>query len=183
MTSRKSLRLAHTSDIHLGMSNDWQKDFSTAAFKSVIDAVPRLEADILLLAGDIFDHSRVSDDLLEFFTEQVGRLPVPVVALPGNHDCYDSTSVYRRGPFHKLPENLHVITALEGESFSFPGMGLTVWGGLWTSIPRLPSPGRDSPSTQRGLVRSPGPRPLPLRVRQGQPLISHPSRGDRCCRM
>ena len=128
MTSRKRLRLAHTSDIHLGMSSDWQKDFSTTAFKSVIDAVPRLEAHILLLAGDIFDHSRVSDDLLEFFTDQVGRLPVPVVALPGNHDCYDSTSVYRRGPFHKLPQNLHIITGLEGESFSFPDMGLTVWG-------------------------------------------------------
>ena len=69
---------------------------ASIGLQSVMDVVSRLDADLLLIVGDLFDHGRVTDGLVEFFTGQLGRLSVPVVVLPGNHDCYDSALVYRR---------------------------------------------------------------------------------------
>ena len=45
------------------------------------------EVDMLLIAGDLFDHNRVPDETIAFVQEQLRRLQRPVVILPGNHDC------------------------------------------------------------------------------------------------
>ena len=126
MTARKPLRLVHTSDVHLGMED--RHDLATGAFGRVVDGVQALDADMLLVVGDLFDNARVSDELVEYFVDQVRRLDVPVVVLPGNHDLYDSTSVYHRDPFADIPGNLHVFTDHEGEVLDFPALGLSLWG-------------------------------------------------------
>ena len=123
---RKRLRLLHTSDIHLGMSGDG--DAATRAMEAVVEMALHMKADALLMVGDIFDNSRVSDDLVEFFIGQVRRLDMPAVLLPGNHDCLDTTSVYRRDSFRARPENLYLISQEDGETISFPGLSLDVWG-------------------------------------------------------
>ena len=64
-----------------------------------MNSVAGLGADAVLLVGDVFDNARVGDDVLQFFVDQVQRLHVPTVVLPGNHDLLDETSVYYRGPF------------------------------------------------------------------------------------
>ena len=126
MTSKKRLRLVHTSDIHLGMYK--HSDHASLALTAVVDTVLRLEADMLLIAGDLFDHSRVPDEMLEFFTGQMSRLPVPVVLLPGNHDSYDSTSVYLREHFGSAADGLHIVSSTDGETIPFPNLGISVWG-------------------------------------------------------
>jgi DNA repair exonuclease SbcCD nuclease subunit len=83
---------------------------------------------MLLLAGDIFDNARVSDQVVEFFLEQVGRLSVPVVLLPGNHDLYGEGSVYHRPLFRSGLPNLYVFTRSQGEIIAFPELTLEVWG-------------------------------------------------------
>ena len=123
---RKRLRLLHTSDIHLGMTGDGNT--ATRAMEAVVHMAIGVKADALLLVGDVFDNSRVSDDLVDFFMGQVDRLGVPAVLLPGNHDCYDESSVYLRERFRAGPENLHLICREEGETISFPGLSLDVWG-------------------------------------------------------
>jgi DNA repair exonuclease SbcCD nuclease subunit len=123
---RKKVRLVHTSDLHLG--NDWHHQWSCEALQGVVEAVPRLGGDVLLLVGDVFDHSRVPDSVLEFFLKQVSRLPTPAVVLPGNHDLYDNHSIYRREPFRRKPENLHIFTQLEGQIIRFPHLTLELWG-------------------------------------------------------
>lgn len=126
MEPRKKVRLIHTSDIHLG--DDWHHQLSCDALQGVVDAVPRLGGDVLLIVGDVFDHSRVPDAVLEFFLEQMRRLAAPAVILPGNHDIYDTRSVYLREPFRHKPENLHIFTQLEGQLIRFPELTLDLWG-------------------------------------------------------
>ncbi len=94
----------------------------------MVDAVERLEGDALLLAGDVFDNERVSDEAVERFVEQMARLDTPVVVLPGNHDLAHRTSVYRRPPFEDAPANLRVIQDPAGETISFPELDLELWG-------------------------------------------------------
>ena len=99
------------------------------AFRAVVDSVTALQGDALLVVGDVFDHARVSDEVLEFFLAQVGRLEVPAVVLPGNHDLYnDQDSLYLREPFWSRPANFHLFTSHDGETITLPELTLELWG-------------------------------------------------------
>ena len=122
----RKLRLIHTSDTHLGDPTGHPR--AEEVLSSVVDAVERLDADALLLAGDVFDNERVSDDVLERFVAQMARLDAPAIVLPGNHDLAHKTSVYRRAPFHVAPPNLRIFRDPEGETLAFPDLCLELWG-------------------------------------------------------
>lgn len=126
MPARKKIRLIHTSDTHLGI--DWHPKEAAAALRTVVDNVSALKGDALLIVGDVFDNARVKDEVLEFFLEQIGRLAVPTVVLPGNHDLYDAESLYHREPFRNKPANLHILTQAMGQVISFPELTLDLWG-------------------------------------------------------
>lgn len=122
----KKLRLIHTSDTHLGDPAGHPRAEEVLA--SVVGVVERLDADALLLAGDVFDNERVTDDVVERFVAQMARLNAPVIVLPGNHDLAHESSVYRRPPFGDAPANLRVICNPGGEILAFPDLGLELWG-------------------------------------------------------
>ena len=126
MTLRRKIRIIHTSDTHLG--DDWDPASAQRALSAVVDGVHTLRGDALLIAGDVFDNARISDAVLEFFVSEMARAAVPTVILPGNHDLYDSASLYLRSPFAAAPDNLHVISGIRGQTLTFPDLGLEVWG-------------------------------------------------------
>ena len=76
----RKLRLIHTSDTHLGDPAGHPR--ADEVLSSVVDAVKRLDGDVLLLAGDVFDNERVSDEVVERFISQMALVDVPVVVLP-----------------------------------------------------------------------------------------------------
>ena len=122
----KRVRLIHTSDTHLGDPAGHPR--GEEVLVSVVDAVERLGGDVLLLAGDVFDNERVTDDVAERFVAQMARLGVPAIVLPGNHDLAHKTSVYRRPPFDEAPANLRIIRDPEGEILAFPELDMELWG-------------------------------------------------------
>ena len=124
--SRRKIRIVHTSDTHLG--DTWDPEAANRALTAVVDGVHQLNADALLIAGDVFDNARISDALLEFFVAEMARATVPTVILPGNHDLYDHASLYLRSPFADSPDNLHIINGTLGQTLSFPELTLDVWG-------------------------------------------------------
>ncbi|MBM11346.1 MAG: hypothetical protein CL759_04630 [Chloroflexi bacterium] len=148
----KKLRLIHTSDTHLGDSTGHPQ--STDALTSVVDAVTANKGDMLLLVGDVFDNERVSDEVLEWFCQQIGRTQAPAVVLPGNHDLIHETSVYHREPFKNAPDNLFVFKGTEGELLSFPGLGIDLWGrAMPMHTPQFrPLEGMPSPAENNWLV-------------------------------
>ena len=161
MSLRRQIRIIHTSDTHLG--DDWDPASAQRALSAVVDGVHSLRGDALLIAGDVFDNARISDAVLEFFVSEIARASVPTVILPGNHDLYDSASLYLRSPFAAAPDNLHIISGTRGQTLTFPQLSLEVWG------PRhgqphagLSTPGRHPERPQRPLARRHGPRPFSL---------------------
>ena len=126
MNSLKTIRIVHTSDTHLG--DEWDPEAPNRALSAVVDGIAVLGADALLIAGDVFDNARISDEVLEFFVDEMARASVPVVILPGNHDLYDSRSLYLREPFQSGPSNLHIIKGTRGETLTFPELTLDIWG-------------------------------------------------------
>ena len=66
----RKLRLIHTSDTHLGDPTGHPR--ADEVLSSVVDTVKRLDGDVLLLAGDVFDNERVSDEMVEWFISADG---------------------------------------------------------------------------------------------------------------
>ncbi|PKB66008.1 MAG: hypothetical protein BZY81_08485 [SAR202 cluster bacterium Io17-Chloro-G4] len=126
LPNKEKVKLIHTSDIHLG--DEIGHPASDEALQALVEVVPGLGGDLLLLVGDIFDNGRVGDETLEFFLKQIGRLAVPAVLLPGNHDLYADDSVYQRAPFSRKPDNLHILTDSLGQTITFPELTLDIWG-------------------------------------------------------
>lgn len=148
MPLRRKIRIIHTSDTHLG--DDWDPDSARRALSAVVDGVCALSGDALLIAGDVFDNARIPDAVLEFFVSEIARAAVPTVVLPGNHDLYDSSSLYLRSPFANGPANLHIITGTRGETLSFPELTLDVWGRAMDSHTPAFRPLADIPGRRDG---------------------------------
>ncbi len=120
----KDLTVVHSSDLHISV------DHATADFYplcKVLNTAKQSRADILLLAGDIFDHNRLPLSLLDRASQLLGDTAMPIVILPGNHDCITPDSVYRRGAIDDVP-NVYVAGVTAEEAFFFPSLDLEVWG-------------------------------------------------------
>ncbi len=118
--------LAHSSDLHICFEG--RRDESDVAVLQTVLATAALNrADILLLAGDIFDHNRMPLDVLDRATRLLGDYGRPVVILPGNHDPITPDSVYRRGGIAE-PVNVHVFGVTDGDHAVFSALDLSIWG-------------------------------------------------------
>ena len=49
-----------------------------------------------LVVGDLFDHGRVPEDMVQAAFDVLAKLDVPTVLISGNHDIHDDASLYRR---------------------------------------------------------------------------------------
>ena len=131
--SLPELKLVHTSDVHLDgrggdVAADGFRNRAERAFAGVVDTAVAERADLLLIAGDLFDNNRVDDSNIEFVYRQLERLDCPVVLLPGNHDVHDERSVWRRFNFDAAGDNVYGLMEHGGDSLTFDGLGVRVWG-------------------------------------------------------
>lgn len=108
------VRILHTSDVQLdapfgflgGRGTDHRRQLRET-FAKIVKLAGEQGYDLLLIAGDLFNDNRPARDTVNFVSRKLGELSIPVCILPGNHDCYDSDSVYRK---HSFPANVHTLT-------------------------------------------------------------------------
>ena len=60
----RPITLMHIADVHLGLAGLGVYGAEEHAFERAIDLAIDVAADGVLIVGDLFDHGRVSDDLL-----------------------------------------------------------------------------------------------------------------------
>jgi DNA repair exonuclease SbcCD nuclease subunit len=133
------LLAVHTSDLHI--DGRFSDEFHPLC--RVLATAASLEADLLILAGDIFDHNRVPLARLDMVARLLDDARVPVVILPGNHDPITPDSVYRRGGLADVP-NVHVLGVSSEDRFLWPEHDLEVWGRAHYDYANM-SPLRDAP--------------------------------------
>lgn len=95
-----SLRLLHTSDVHLGATfkvlgerGREQRRQLQETFQRVVDLAIAERVDAFVVAGDLFDSAAAGRALLPFAAEQFGRLDaagIPACVIAGNHDPWDA---------------------------------------------------------------------------------------------
>lgn len=112
------MRFLHTSDWQLGIARYYlDADARARHAADRFEAVRRLgelavqkEAEFVVVAGDVFDHPRVSKRILLRGLEAMAAAGVPLYLLPANHDPLDAASVYRSSEFERArPENVIVL--------------------------------------------------------------------------
>jgi len=125
----RDLVIVHSSDLHVDdgyTARTWGGD-GTMGLRCVLEAAEAAAADVVLLAGDIFEHNRLPLDLLDRTARLLGDVAVPVVILPGNHDPAIPESAYRRGGISD-PANVHVLGITHDEAVLFEELELEIWG-------------------------------------------------------
>lgn len=82
-------------------------------------------ADVVLVAGDLFEHDRVTRDTVGFLQEAFANAaPVPICIAPGNHDPCVPGSPY----MGDWPDNVHVFRDPEWRSHALADCPVTVHG-------------------------------------------------------
>ena len=122
----RSIRFIHSADLHLGsplktlgkMSGSLQRTFREASYKAVerlVDSVLSLNADFLLLSGDLYDRDARSVKANEFLAGQMERLNernIPVYIIYGNHDPLGAAA-----DLYQMPANVKVFSCEEAQYF------------------------------------------------------------------
>lgn len=110
-----SLKIIHCADVHFDSAMSGLPDVSKVnirreemreTFKGIIELSKK--ADILLIAGDLFDGKNVSKSTLAFLKDCFSKISeTNVYIVAGNHDYIGSDSVYRQFDFGA---NVHIFS-------------------------------------------------------------------------
>ncbi len=109
------VRIVHTGDMHFdspfaGLSPHvaaLRKEEQRKTFIRIIKAVKDTAADMLLIAGDVFDSRFVSASTASFLREAFAEIrETPILISPGNHDFLSADSLYNTVDFG---QNVHVF--------------------------------------------------------------------------
>jgi exonuclease SbcD len=132
------LKILHTADIHLGakfsgLGNKGasQREQLRATFKNVIATAINEKVNIVLIAGDLFDSNQQPQRNIDLVIEQfnlLGSNSIPICLIPGTHDAFDSSSIYRKVDFEGKCSNLKIFTDENISCKEYPGLDLTVYG-------------------------------------------------------
>jgi len=114
----KGIKFVQSGDFHLDSPlTSHHEPFRKERREELLEMVSRLvdiaikeQAELLLLAGDLFDGSRVEEKTLQHLENQWQRFPGRIFIAPGNHDPYTMDSVYEKRTF---PPNVTIFKDYE----------------------------------------------------------------------
>jgi exonuclease SbcD len=162
------LRLLHTADVHLGARHTdlgeraaVLRERQFAAFKATVDLAIAEEADLFLIAGDLFDSNTQPRRSVERVAAELARLAkasIRTVIIPGTHDVYDGSSIYRSYDLAAMakttPEWVAVLTPQQSNVW-LPSLDAVVHGRVSDTkrAPRSPFEGFDARMDRRATWR------------------------------
>jgi DNA repair protein SbcD/Mre11 len=113
-----------------------------SAFVRLIDLAIEQKADLVILAGDTFDNNDISQNLLNFFLDQIRRLEkIPAVVLPGARDPFQKGSFWEEWQIISPVENLHILADPDKPYIELPDLSATIYGN-----PVIAESGRENPT-------------------------------------
>lgn len=151
------LHILHAADLHLDApftalnaeQSAQRRSEQRLLLDKLADTAIERGADLVLLSGDLLDSAQTYRETAQALAQALGRIPVPVVIAPGNHDYYAPSSLYAASFW---PDNVHIFRAEGVEVLELPNV--TVYGSAFTSPFRTVSPlsGFHAPDTGKPAV-------------------------------
>lgn len=122
---RPSLRVLHCADLHLDV---YHRERALRIVRSLATMESSLGADVVLIAGDVFDRTREPEEFVDEVAECFIAFHAPIVAIPGNHDVpfngFDPTGRL----FSLVGERGLYLSSIDGQSVEVADGRLRVWG-------------------------------------------------------
>ena len=132
----KMVKILHAADLHMDSPfaalPEEKAKLRRREQRQLLDKIAELSknADIVLLAGDLFDSSASYWETTEALSSMLTAIKAEVFIAPGNHDYCASRSPYA---FMELPENVHIFKTPQLRAVELPKLGVRVWGAGFTS--------------------------------------------------
>ena len=131
------MKLLHAADLHLdsafaGLSDREAalcREESRTTVRRLVDWGNDHGADVMLLAGDLFDSDRLYSQTAQTLALALGRFRGKIFLAPGNHDFYAPGSSYDTVAW---PENVHIFTQPRLETMEWPEKNLVLHGAAFT---------------------------------------------------
>ena len=154
------VRFIHTSDVHLDTSlagagfpsrlGDRKREAIRATLRRILDDARGKAVDFVLIAGDLFEHDRLTPDSVEFLKQQFADCsPAMIFIAPGNHDPCLRGSPYCE---ESWPANVHIFRDEQFRSVDLPQLGVRITGFGYNRA-RLEAPRfRDLPVLANDLI-------------------------------
>lgn len=124
----RSARILHIADVHLGNGNAGAEGPEAIAFARAMDLAISSDLDGILIAGDLFDHGRVPEELLAWTARELDRTGLPVVLMVGNHDVLSDDSVHHRFRGPERCAHVALLDDPDGSVVPLEGTDVVVWG-------------------------------------------------------
>lgn len=132
----KRIRILHTADLHLdasfaglGVNAHTGNQLRTAQrtmFSKIMERAGDWPADMVLIAGDLFEGNEVQEDTIAYIKETLEHLaPIPVYIAPGNRDPYNASSPYAT---ELWPENVVVFKPQAWQHCDHPLLDVCIHG-------------------------------------------------------
>ncbi len=131
-------KILHIGDIHLDSpfslfdveKSQARRNELRGTFTSIMMYAKMKAADIVIIAGDLFDSEFVTKETVNLLVSQFAQNPdCRFVITPGNHDPATAKSAYLKT---KFPENVYIFKSENVEKFSFDDIGVDVYGFAYT---------------------------------------------------
>ncbi len=162
-------RLLQMADVHLGARHDdmgpaaaAQRERQFTAFQKAIDLAIVEKVDAVLICGDLFDSNSQPRRSVERAATELGKAvarQIPVVIIPGTHDCYEAGSIYRvfdMAAMAGAAADSDLLTVLTDSRprVEFDHLGLSVVATVFPTkrAPRSPLPGMADGATGKWKV-------------------------------
>ncbi len=132
-------KIIHTADVHLDapfslldvQKAQMRKNELRETFASIVLLAKSEKADILLISGDLFDSGFVTKETMSLLVSLFSSVPeCRFIIAPGNHDYVWGRSPYKKEGF---PPNVYIFDKEQMTCFSFPEIGVDVYGYAFTS--------------------------------------------------
>ncbi len=152
------LRLLHTADVHLGARHAdlgevaaTQRERQFAAFRVAVALAIGEHVDVVLIAGDLFDSNTQPKRSVERVAAELKRLAdasIRTVIIPGTHDCYDRSSIYRSYDLGAMAgsgpdDDMVTVLTPDRSSVHLPACDVVVHGTVFATKRAPHSPLRD----------------------------------------
>ena len=133
-----NVKILHTADIHIGARDAFlgtaaeSRRFETLlTFERIVDLAQEKGADILAIAGDLFESNTVEAAFVEGVFNKIAQVPkIKVVFAAGNHDPLTADSPFLT---HTLPENLYLLPTKDSV-ITFEDIKAKVYGRSFESV-------------------------------------------------
>ena len=145
MAANGEIVLVHSSDLHIDhqYGPEIYGGGATRGLRGVLEAAKALDADAVLVAGDMFENNRLPNPVLQETSRLLQAAAMQVIILPGNHDPVLDGSAHERARLADIG-GIHILGLTDHKSVLLEALELEVWGHAHTDYGDM-TPLRDPP--------------------------------------